>query len=86
REAGEGRADVMLIPRKPDRPGIILEFKRAPSKADQERLQQTAQAALRQIKDKNYLAEFSDSQCSFVLAVGVAFAGKSLAAAHEQIA
>ncbi|MEM7495873.1 MAG: hypothetical protein AAF471_07080 [Myxococcota bacterium] len=48
-------------------------------------LQQTAQATLRQIKDKNYAADFADSQCAFVLAVGVAFAGKSLAAAHERL-
>ncbi len=86
REAGGGRADVMLIPRQPGRPGIILEFKRAARKADQERLQQAAQAALQQIKDKNYVAEFSNSQCTFVLAVGISFVGKHLAAVSEKVA
>ena len=86
REAGGGRADVLVIPRQPDRPGIILEFKRAPSKADQERLQQTAQAALQQIKDKNYVADFADSQCTFVLAVGISFVGKHLAVVSEKVA
>ncbi|MEM7403354.1 MAG: PD-(D/E)XK nuclease domain-containing protein [Myxococcota bacterium] len=85
REAGEGRADVLLIPKQPNKPGIILEFKRAVRKADQERLQQTAQVALQQIKDKHYAAEFADQQCSFVLAVGVAFVGKHLAAAYELV-
>ncbi|MEM7495545.1 MAG: PD-(D/E)XK nuclease domain-containing protein, partial [Myxococcota bacterium] len=86
REAGEGRADVSLIPKQPDKPGIILEFKRAAPKAEQEQLQQTAQTALRQIKDKHYAATFADSQCSFVLAVGIAFARKSLAVAFDKVA
>ncbi|MEM7496345.1 MAG: hypothetical protein AAF471_09765, partial [Myxococcota bacterium] len=62
------------------------EFKRAPGKADQERLQQAAQAALRQIKDKNYVAEFANQKCSFVLAVGISFVGKNLATAFEKVA
>ncbi|MEM7496114.1 MAG: PD-(D/E)XK nuclease domain-containing protein, partial [Myxococcota bacterium] len=93
REAGEGRADVQLIPKHPNKPGIILEFKLAESvwgEQDQgvvERgLQQTAQAALRQIKDKRYAAVFADSQCTFVLAVGIAFVGKRLEAVSEKVA
>ncbi|MEM7494824.1 MAG: AAA family ATPase [Myxococcota bacterium] len=92
REAGEGRADVSLIPKQPNKPGIILEFKLAENVLGQrdqavveQGLQQTAQAALRQIKDKHYAAAFVDCQCSFVLAVGVAFAGKSLTVAHERL-
>ncbi|MEM7495085.1 MAG: PD-(D/E)XK nuclease domain-containing protein, partial [Myxococcota bacterium] len=92
REAGEGLADMLLIPKQPNKPGIILEFKLAESVLAQQDqavveqgLQQTAQAALQQIKDKNYVAEFADCRCSFVLAVGTAFAGKSLAVAHERL-
>ena len=48
--------------------------------------QKTAQGALQQIKDKHYSAEFADQHCSFVLAVGVAFVGKSLEMAHEKLA
>ena len=84
REAGDGRADVLLLPKQPNRPGIILEFKRA-RKIDGENLQQTAQAALQQIKDKNYVAEFADRNCSFVLAIGIAFIGKQLATAYERL-
>lgn len=84
RETGGGRADVLLIPKQPNKPGVILEFKRV-RKADHDPLQQAAQAALQQIKDKNYAAEFAKRQCSFVLAVGIAFAGKSLVAAHERL-
>ncbi|MEM7402466.1 MAG: AAA family ATPase [Myxococcota bacterium] len=92
RETGEGRADVLLIPKQPSKPGIVLEFKLAESvwgqqdqTVVQQGLQQTAQAALQQIKNKNYAAEFADRQCSFVLAVGVGFVGKQLATTHERV-
>ena len=49
-------------------------------------LQKAAQAGLQQIKDKNYAAEFAGQKCSFILAVGIAFARKNLAAASEKIA
>ena len=55
REAGDGRADVLLIPKQPNQPGIILEFKLAASvwgeknqAVVEQGLQQTAQAALQQ--------------------------------------
>ncbi|MEM7403083.1 MAG: PD-(D/E)XK nuclease domain-containing protein, partial [Myxococcota bacterium] len=92
RETGEGRADVLLIPKQQGKPGIILEFKLAEEvwgKQDQavveQGLHQTAQEALRQIKDKNYAAEFADQNCSFVLGIGVAFVGKQLATAYERL-
>ena len=49
-------------------------------------LQETAEAALQQIKDKNYVAEFADQRCRFVLAVGISFVGKQLATAYERLA
>ena len=85
REAGKGRADVLLIPKQPGEPGIILELKRAARKADEEQLRQTAEAALQQIKGKNYVAEFADHDCRFVLAIGIAFVGKRLSTAHERL-
>ena len=85
REAGEGRADVLLIPKQPSKPGMILEFKRARKKVDKEQLQKTAEEALQQIKDKNYVAEFADQRCRFVLAVGISFVGKKLATAYERL-
>ena len=84
REAGHGRADLLLLPKQPHKPGIILEFKRARN-TDDKHLQHTAQTALQQIKDKNYAAEFADQHCSVVLAIGIAFAGKQLATAYERL-
>ena len=91
REAGQGRADVLLIPKQCNRPGIILEFKLVESAFEQQDqavveqgLQKTAQAALQQIKDNN-AATFADCQCCFTLAVGIAFIGKRLAVLHERL-
>ncbi|MEM7589604.1 MAG: AAA family ATPase, partial [Myxococcota bacterium] len=93
REAGDGRADILLIPKQPNQPGMILEFKLAASvwgEKDQtvveQGLQETAEAALQQIKDKNYVSEFADQNCRFVLAVGISFVGKQLATAYERLA
>ncbi|MEM7496172.1 MAG: PD-(D/E)XK nuclease domain-containing protein, partial [Myxococcota bacterium] len=82
RESGKGRPDLLLIPRDARKPGIVMEFKVVD---DEDKLEQAAQAALAQIQEKNYAAEFAQRQCSFVLAIGMAFAGKRLAAAHERV-
>lgn len=53
RESGYGRYDVMLEPRNHQSPVIILEFKvRDPE--DEKTLEDTAEAALRQIEEKQY--------------------------------
>ncbi|MEM7496164.1 MAG: PD-(D/E)XK nuclease domain-containing protein [Myxococcota bacterium] len=82
RESGKGRPDLILIPNDPKRCGILMEFKVIQA---EDQLEQSAQAALRQIKDKRYAAEFADRPCSFILAVGMAFFGKKLAVAHERV-
>ena len=59
RESGFGRYDVMMIPRIEcgwNRPAIILEFKVYNSRRETS-LEDTVQAALKQIKEKNYDAE-----------------------------
>lgn len=59
RESGFGRYDVMMIPRMEcgqNRPAIILEFKVYNSRRETS-LEDTVQAALTQIKEKNYDAE-----------------------------
>ena len=53
RESGFGRYDVMLLPINPEDNGIILEFKVFnPKKEDA--LEETVQAALKQIEEKQY--------------------------------
>lgn len=56
RESGYGRYDVMMIPKQQGRPAMILEFK--VQAADEEKtLEDTVEAALAQITEKNYDAE-----------------------------
>ena len=53
RESGFGRYDVMLKPRTKEDDAIILEFK-VYDPDDEESLEDTVKAALKQIEDKNY--------------------------------
>ena len=82
RESGFGRYDVMMVPRKEyqkDRSAIILEFKVHNSKRETS-LEDTVQAALRQIKEKNYDAELLASEIDQknIRHYGLAFEGKSV--------
>ena len=82
RESGYGRYDVMLIPLdlKDSRlNAIVLEFK--VHEADEEKtLSDTAQAALKQIEDKNYDAELTARGIGVerIKHYGFAFEGKKV--------
>ena len=82
RESGYGRYDIMLIPadiHDKTHDGIVLEFK--VHDADGEAtLADTAQAALRQIEDKNYDAELINRGIpkSRIQQYGFAFEGKKV--------
>lgn len=82
RESGYGRYDVMLIPLdlKDSRlNAIVLEFK--VHEADEEKtLSDTAQAALKQIEDKNYDAELTAMGIGVerIKHYGFAFEGKKV--------
>lgn len=54
RESGYGRYDIMLIPHDKNLPGIVIEFKK---KDDKETIEECANRALEQIKNKNYAVE-----------------------------
>jgi len=77
REAGFGRADVLLIPKNPhNTTGIIFEFKRRRGKED---LEAAAQNALKQIQERQYTHELQASGCQKILEIGVGFSGKDIA-------
>ena len=74
-ESGDGRFDIQAYPLKDVKPGVCMEFKVAERK---EHLDELAKKALLQMKEKNYLAEFSAKGVKEVWCYGIAFCGKHL--------
>ena len=79
RESGFGRYDVMLEPRKPGDAGIIMEFK-VQDRAEEKELSDTADAALKQIKEKKYETALVEKGFSKekIRSYGFAFCGKQI--------
>ena len=87
RESGFGRYDVMIYPKIANkRKSFILEFKVHDSE-DEKDLQETVNAALKQIEEKNYAAELislgfdKDNICKY----GFAFEGKKVLIGKQEI-
>ena len=81
-EAGLGRFDVVFIPKNKQLKGILLEFKTTDSV---DSLINKAKEALDQIKDKQYFQIFKQHDVKNILAIGLAFCGKQIELAHEEI-
>lgn len=79
RESGYGRYDVMLIPRDFAEQAYVLEFK-VHDPEEEESLQETVQAALMQIQEKQYDAELSELHIKSeqIHHYGFAFDGKKV--------
>ena len=84
RESGRGRYDVMMKPLKKDLPGIIIEFKVFDPKREND-LEETADRALSQIREKNYDAELIAENIpeENILHYGMAFSGKDVVVKTE---
>ncbi len=75
RESGEGRYDIMLMPRTEKDYGIVIEFKKSSLKT----LNQAAQKALKQIQKKDYIAQLRTfGYQGKILCYGIATTGKKL--------
>lgn len=77
RESGNGRFDILLMPKETSFPGIIIELKYEKS-ATAEALCSLAEIALRQIDEKRYDAEMVSRGISKILKYGLAFSGKNV--------
>ncbi len=77
RESGFGRYDVILKPRKKEDDAFILEFK-VHDPDDEKTLQDTVEAALKQIEDMNHKSVFmEDGICEDrIRKYGFGFEGK----------
>jgi hypothetical protein len=78
RESGYGRYDVMMEPKDLSTPAVIMEFKVQNETAGEATLEDTAQNALKQIKEKKYDTELVSRGISadHILKYGLAFRGK----------
>ena len=82
KESGEGYVDTVIVPRlyQGDQ-AIILEYKYTKTP---KALQQQAEEALQQIKEKNYIATIGNAKhVKSVLQLGIAFHKKEVAVVHE---
>jgi hypothetical protein len=76
RESGAGRPDVMIIPRVPGQPGVVLELKVA--RAGEKTLDAALEEGLAQIAKNDYAAELRATGADPVHALAVAFDGKQV--------
>ncbi len=77
RDAGHGRYDLQLKPRKPVAPGYIFEFKSLKKSRGQD-LKSAAEEAVHQVRDKQYTVELKKAGVYPLWLVGIAFQGKKL--------
>lgn len=74
-EAGYGRADVLIRPKQPGKPGIVLEFK---VKALEEHADVALESAARQVRKKQYAEALHQAGCEQVIEYALAFDGKKV--------
>jgi hypothetical protein len=82
RESGEGRYDIMLIPRDKNKTGVVIEIKqmtRNENETDDKfhtRINSKIKEALNQIKTNKYYKELLDNKVTDILELPIVFAGK----------
>ena len=77
REAGYGRFDLMLLPKDKTRAAIIIELK-SPDDLDDETLEEALQAAITQLKTKQYQVEPAELGYTWVERWALAVQGKEV--------
>jgi hypothetical protein len=77
RESGQGRYDVMVLPRKAGDPGVVMELK-VRNKKKRETMKSAVAAALKQIRDRDYAAELRSVGASPIHEMGIVFDGKQV--------
>lgn len=83
REAGNGRFDIQMLPLNKLLPGILIELK-AGKDCTEEQLSRLADAALKQMNDKQYDADMVAQGVTEILQYGIAFSGKKACVRAEE--
>lgn len=84
REAGNGRFDIQMLPLNKLLPGILIELK-AGKDCTEEQLSRLADAALKQMNDKQYDADMVAQGVTEILQYGIAFSGKKACVRVEEV-
>ncbi len=85
---GTGRCDILLLPKSPNKVGILIEVKHSKSKSpvSQPRLKESAQIGLAQIKNGDYIEILKKAECSSIYLYSIAFHRKTHAIVSDSIA
>ena len=75
RESGYGRADVLIIPRRPGDPGVVLEFKQVWTR-EGEAPDAALDSAHAQIEARDYAAELVAAGATPIQKIAIVFTGK----------
>jgi hypothetical protein len=75
RESGYGRCDVMILPKAPGQPGVVLELKRVDTESGETKEKAFA-AAFRQIRERDYPAELRERGATPIHVLAAVFDGK----------
>ncbi|MBK8256225.1 MAG: AAA family ATPase [Polyangiaceae bacterium] len=75
RESGYGRADVLMRPKTPGKPGVVMELK---VRDDDETPEEVLADAAKQIRDRRYAVELEQAGASPVREYAMAFDGKQV--------
>ena len=79
-EAGFGRYDVVLEPKKKNNRAFILEFKVADA---ENKLEKLSKEAIKQIEEKRYDINLKSKEIKEIISVGIAFYGKKLKVSYK---
>jgi hypothetical protein len=74
RESGNGRPDVLIKPRKPGKPGVVLELKAA--ERGEKSIEKAMEEGLLQLETNDYAAELRAAGVEKIHQMAVAFDGK----------
>jgi hypothetical protein len=82
RESGEGRYDIVLIPRDKSKTGVVMEIKQLERKSEESdsklksRVKRSLNTARKQIEKNRYSQELIDHGVKTILSVPIVFVGK----------